>query len=405
MSLFKDKFLGDRKDWSTLVDTATEFRRSLHQHPELTWQEHETAATIRRELDGLGVSWRACADTGTVATLAPKASGSCVALRGDMDALPLSERSGRDWSSKCDGVMHACGHDGHTATLMSLTAFLVAHEDKLPGPVRLLFQPAEEGGHGAKRMIEDGALETVDRVYGWHNWPAIPLGQAVCPDGAVMAGNGTFRIHLKGKGGHASQPEACKDPVLAAAAVTMALQQIVSRRLSPQRSVVVSLTSINAPSMDTIIPDEAHLGGSIRLADAADREPVTKLITEITEQTAAANGVKATVEHITRYEATVNDPTAAQMMRNELAQELGEDWHSTKTAVPIMASEDFSYYLQKCPGAFALIGANDGEHQHTVSCHNPEYDFNDRLIPIVTRVFARLAGLPADLLEDLPRDQ
>ena len=382
-----------KSDWQDIVKASVAFRRALHSAPELTWQEEQTAAHIRAALDQLGIAWRECAGTGTVAILAPKAPGRHVGLRADIDALPIHEATGIDWSSKHDGCMHACGHDGHSAALVSTAAWLKQHENALPGPVSLIFQPAEEGGHGARKMIEDGALEGVEAIFGWHNWPAIPFGKAVCPDGPVMAGNGTFRIHLKGAGGHASQPEKTRDPVLAAAAVTTALQQIIARRITPQNAAVVSVTSIDAPSGETVIPDTAKLAGSIRIADAADRERIDSMITEIATVTAAAYGVEATVEIFPRYDATVNHASEAAVMREAIAADLGADWRDESLPVPIMASEDFSYYLKEIPGAFALIGADDGEGHHE-PCHSPRYDFNDRLLPIVTRIYARLAGAP-----------
>lgn len=375
------------------MDAATTFRRHLHKNPELAWQEEDTAIAIRKALDGLNIPWRVAAEHGTVAMLAKDAPGRHVGLRGDIDALPINEATGAAWSSSRAGCMHACGHDGHTATLMAAATWLKRHESSLPGPVTLLFQPAEEGGHGAKRMIEDGALDGLDAIFGWHNWPAIPFGKAVCPDGAVMAGNGTFHISLKGSGGHASQPELCRDPVLAAAAITMALQQVVSRRLTPQHAAVLSVSSIDAPSMDTVIPDTARIGGSIRIADSSDRAVINHLIKEISESTAAAYGVEANVEIFPRYDATVNDAHAAQSMREALSLEFGDKWRDETLPVPIMASEDFSYYLKELPGAFALIGADDGAGHHE-PCHSPRYDFNDRLIPVVTRLYARLAGAP-----------
>ena len=372
---------------------AVDLRHALHRRPELTWAERETAKTIRDSLTAADILWRACAETGTVALLAPNAKGRHIALRGDIDALPLTEQSGVDWSSEHDGCMHACGHDGHAATLTGAALWLKQNESLLPGPVTLLFQPAEEGGHGAKRMVEDGALDSVDAIFGWHNWPAIPFGKAVCPDGPVMSANGTFSIIVKGKGGHASQPELCRDPILAAAAITMAIQQVVARRLAPQQAVVVSLTSIDARSGDTIIPEIARLGGSFRLSDDALRQTVTDLITETAKDTAKAYGVEAEVEIRPRYGATVNHAAEAEVYRKALADEFGPDWQSKETLVPIMASEDFSYYLGEIPGAFALIGADDGKG-HDVPCHSTHYDFNDALIPHLMRVYARLAGAP-----------
>ncbi len=378
--------------WDNLVEAATTLRRELHQYPELPWAEHQTAQRLRQQLDALNIPWRVCADTGTVATLNPQARGRHVALRADIDALPIDEDSGARWSSRHSGCMHACGHDGHAATLMGTARWLKQHEDALPGPVTLLFQPAEEGGHGAKKMIEDGALDGVDAIFGWHNWPAIPLGHAVCPDGPVMSANGTFRITVIGQGGHASQPELCRDPVLAAAAITLALQQIVSRRIAPQKAAVVSLTSIDAVSGDTVIPNRALLGGSIRLSDSTLREPLEQAISEIVEHTASAYGVRAEVEHIRRYDATINHADCAGQYRTALAAEFGTAWEHQATDLPIMASEDFSYYLQHIPGAFALVGSATGT-QTAWPCHSPHYDFNDALIAPMIRIYSRLAGL------------
>lgn len=385
------------KNWQDCIAAATNFRHELHRHPEVSWQEEATAQKIRQRLTDAGIDWRVCAETGTVATLAASAAGRHIALRADIDALPMQEASGVDWTSENDGCMHACGHDGHSATLFAAALWLKQHEDRLPGPVTLLFQPAEEGGHGARRMIEEGALKGVEAIYGWHNWPAIPFGKAVCPDGPVMAANGTFGIMVNGEGGHASQPEICRDPVLAAAAITQALQQIVSRHLPPQQAAVLSVTSINAPAhsqgSDTVIPDNACLGGSFRIADDNLRDRLTSLITEIANDTARAHKVTAEVEIRPRYGTTKNHPAEAAAFRSMLADELGPSWLSSDTPTPIMASEDFSYYLQEIPGAYALIGADDGQG-HDLPCHSTRYDFNDALIPVVARLYARLAGAP-----------
>ena len=376
-----------------MVDGAVALRRDLHRRPEIAWNERETARTVRDELTKAGIEWRACAGTGTVARLAPDAPGRHVALRADIDAMPINEANDVPWASEYDGVMHACGHDGHTASLFAAAWWLKRHEDELPGPVTLLLQPAEEGGHGAKRMIEDDALDGVDAIFGWHNWPGIPYGRAICPDGPVMAANGTFHVRVTGRGGHASQPEACRDPVLAASAITMALQQVVSRRMPAQQAAVVSVTSIEAPSPETVIPDDAYVAGSIRIGNTAQREQVGELITRVSQDTARAYGVTAEVELRPRYGATINDPQRAEEVRTALREEFGQAWESRATLVPIMASEDFSYYLAEVPGAFALLGADDGKG-HSIPCHSPRYDFNDRLIPHVARVFARVAGAP-----------
>lgn len=381
--------------WQELIGSATELRHDLHRVPETAWSEHETAARIRAELDALGLRWRTCAETGTVLTLAPSASGRHVALRGDIDAMPIQEASDVAWASQRPGAMHACGHDGHTATLLATAAWLARHETELPGPVTLLFQPAEEGGHGARRMIEDGALDGVEVIFGWHNWPALGRGRVACPPGPVMSANATFEVALRGAGGHASQPEATRDPVLATAAVTLALQQVVARRLPPQTAAVVAVTWLDAPSNDTVTPDTARLGGSIRVPGTAERDRVFALIEEVAAGTAHAYGVEARTTTTTRYGATVNAPGPAEELRAVLAEELSDELADGGTAsaepdvpLPVMASEDFSYYLAEVPGAFALVGSGS-EHP----CHSARYDFDDTLIAPVVRAYARLAGV------------
>ena len=380
--------------WDQYIQRAIHLRRELHKQPELTWQEELTAERIRVELSSLNIPWEVCAKHGTLARLATSKPGPHIALRGDIDALPITEKSGMPWSSQHPGCMHACGHDGHTATLMMAAYWLKAHEEMLPGPVTLLFQPAEEGGHGALRMIEEGALKGIDMIFGWHNWPAIPYGKAVCPEGPVMAGNGTFKLTVTGQGGHSSQPEVCHDPILAASAIVVALQQVVSRRLAPQDSTVLSVTSIDGRSSPTVIPDQVIIEGGFRIAQPANRQRLNELIEEVAGSTARAYGTQCHVEIFPRYDATINHAKQAERYRDALAEEFGSDVISQTTPLPIMASEDFSYYLKEIPGAFALIGSDDGQLQHARPCHNAQYDFNDALINRVARVYARLVGAP-----------
>lgn len=379
------------KNFDEVVSFATKFRHNLHKNPELTWEEVNTAKEIRKILDKHNIVYKTYASTGTVGLLAQDKEGPHIALRGDIDALPLEEKTDVSYKSIKKQCMHACGHDGHTATLMAAAIWLKQNEDKLNNPISLIFQPAEEGGHGARKMIEEGCLDSVDKIYGWHNWPAIKFGQAVCPDSTVMAGNGTFHITLKGLGGHSSQPEICKDPVLAAAALTIALQQIVSRRVAPQSAVVVSVTSIDAISGVTVIPDNAKVEGSIRVPTNELKIEVFKQIEEITRGIAATYNVDVDIDLRDRYQATINDKDEALKVREVLKSTLGENWQSN-IATPIMASEDFSYYLNKIPGAFALIGSDDGIEKHQKACHNVHYDFNDKLIKPVSISLMKLAN-------------
>lgn len=392
-STIKEKKVKVLLEWQSIEEQAIFFRRSLHQNPELTWQENNTAMSIRNKLDELGIPWEECAGTGTLGRLAQNKHGKHIALRGDIDALPIHEQSGVEWSSKTDGCMHACGHDGHTASLIATAMWLKQHEAQLPGPVTLVFQPAEEGGHGAKAMIDAGALKGIDAIYGWHNWPAVPFGQAICPDGPVMSANSLFTISVNGIGGHASQPEACRDPVLAGCAINLALQQVVSRHLAPQSAGVLSVTSFDAKSAKTVIPKQAVLSGGVRASSSEVRDFINQKLTEVAEHTAKAYGCTAEVEHVLCYGATTNHPAQAANFREVLAEEFGADWRCDTVASPIMASEDFSYFLNEIPGAFALIGAHsDNDFCHP--CHSPHYDFNDALISRVVRLYSRLVGAP-----------
>lgn len=379
-------------DWQDTIKFAQNFRRELHRNPELSWQELQTANTVREALTELNIRWRTCAATGTVAYINESGTAPAIALRADIDALPIVEETNKEWSSNNPGCMHACGHDGHTATLIATARWLKQHEDELERQIVLIFQPAEEGGHGAREMIKDGALKGVSEIYGWHNWPAMPYGTMACPDDIVMCGNGTFAIRLIGKGGHASQPEACADPLLAASAVTIALQQICSRRIAPQQTAVVSVTKFQSGDALTVTPQYAKLGGSIRVPDEATRTLINNLITEIATQTAGAYGVKCEIEHTPRYSATINHEKQATTARLIWSQLHGDAGLAHGQATPIMASEDFSYYLNAIPGAFALMGSDDGKG-HNMPCHSPYYDFNDRLIADVCRWFCRLSGM------------
>jgi hippurate hydrolase len=379
------------KNFDEVVEFATNFRHNLHKNPELTWEETNTAKAIREILDKHNIVYKTYAGTGTVGLLAQDKKGPHIALRGDIDALPLEEKTDVSYKSVKAQCMHACGHDGHTATLMAAAIWLKQNEDKLTNPISLIFQPAEEGGHGAKKMIEEGCLDGVDMIFGWHNWPAIKFGQAVCPEGTIMAGNGTFHITLKGLGGHSSQPEICKDPVLAASALTMALQQIASRQVAPQDAVVVSVTSIDAISGVTVIPDNAKIEGSIRVPTNELKAKVFKQIEEISKGIALAYNVDVDIDLRDRYQPTINYKDEASKVREVLKDTLGEKWQSN-IATPIMASEDFSYYLNKIPGAFALVGSDDGVEKHQKACHNVHYDFNDKLIKPVSISLMKLAN-------------
>jgi len=372
-----------------IVEQAVRLRRELHRHPERSWHEFQTAGRIRAELERLGLTWRACAGTGTIVDLGPE-SGSRIALRADIDALPIGEGTGKEHASVNEGVMHACGHDGHTASLLATAAWLAQHLDQLRVPVRLLFQPAEEGGHGAKKMIEEGCLEGVHEIYGYHNMPTMPYGRFASPAGAVMVSNGYFSARIVGKGGHASTPEACRDPILAGAHFVSQVQQIVSRNVPPQKAAVITVSTFHGGTARNAIPDDVVLEGTIRAAQTELRDSLAERIAEVLEGVCRAAQVTSTFEFTPAYQATVNHPQPAARLRDALAAELGPSSEELD-GLPFMGGEDFSYYLAEIPGAYALVGS--GSSPEAPPLHSPRFDFNDDLIPLTVRVWSRILGL------------
>lgn len=378
-------------NFSEIVRHATSLRHELHRHPEKTWEERDTAARIRRELERLEVPYRTCAETGTVAELG-NGHASRIALRADIDALPIRELTARPYASVTEGVMHACGHDGHAASLLATVAWFKQHEDTLPVGVRFLFQPAEEGGHGAKRMIEDGCLEGVEQIYGYHNLPTMPFGCYAAPGGSVMVSNGHFQVKLRGSGGHAATPEVCRDALLAGAQFATLAQQIVARNVAPQVAAVITITTFHCGTARNVIADEAVLTGTIRAEKTELRQELADRLEEVLQGVCVAVGVTADFAFEPAYEATVNHPGPARRLRQALALEFGTGRESQQ-GVPFMGGEDFSYYLQKVPGAYALIGS--GRSERDPPLHSPHYDFNDALIASVVRTWSHLVGIAA----------
>ena len=369
---------------------AIALRRALHREPELMHHEHDTAAAVRAELDRLGIAWRACAGTGTVARLG-SGSGRHLAFRADLDALALTELTGVPWASRRPGLMHACGHDGHTASLLAAAAWLKLRERDLPGPVTLLFQPAEEGGHGAQAMCADGALDGVDAVYGYHNWPAIPFGRAACPPGPVMGANAEWTVTITGRGGHASAPHLAIDPIVAGAHFVTLAQQIVARQIAPQDAAVVTITCFHSGTADNIIPEIAELIGTVRAATTATRDDLARRVEACLHAACAASGARGKFVYRPCYPATVNDPAASCLASAALERVLGPGAVDDR-GMPLMAAEDFGYFLTQRPGAFILLGAGrPGEPVE--GCHSPRFDFNDDLIAVVVRLWADLAGV------------
>jgi amidohydrolase len=370
-----------------------ELRRDLHRHPELAYREARTAARVVAELTALGLEPRAIADTGVVADLG---ASPAVALRADLDALPIDEQGDVEHRSTIVGAMHACGHDGHVAILVGAAAALAASRARLGRRgVRLLFQPAEEGGAGAARLIAEGALDGVEAVYGLHNWPATSRGAVAVRAGAMMAASGLFEIVVAGRGGHGSQPHLARDPVLAAAQVVTALQALISRERDPLEPAVVSVCSIHGGSARNVIPDQVTLAGTTRALDDAGIDRLGERLAEVARGVAMAARCDATVEARRQYPAVVNHPASAHLAAEAARDVLGPR-AVTEAGLPVMGAEDFSFYLRERPGAFLFLGAGR-EGEASPPLHSSRYDFDDSLILpgalLMLRIVERTLGV------------
>lgn len=371
-----------------LVEDAQAWRRAFHAQPELGFQEHRTSQRVAELLEGFGINvHRGLGGTGVVGTLR-NGDGPTIGIRADMDALPMQELGELQHKSAHAGCMHACGHDGHTAILLA-TAQHLSVTRNFSGTVHFVFQPAEENLGGAQKMIDDGLFELfpMDAIYGLHNWPGYPAGQVVINPGPMMASLDTFEIKLTGKGCHAAMPDRGADPIVAAAELVLGLQSIVSRRLSPLDSAVVSVTQIQAGEAINVIPESAVLKGTVRCLQTPVRAKVQRLIGEFVEQLPVAFGVAGVLTYNVGYPVTENDPEAAAQVRRAAVAAVGEE-HVQWGCNPSMASEDFSFMLQACPGAYVWLGV-DGE-QPSAALHNPYYDFNDQVIEPGVAVWTKL---------------
>jgi len=386
----------------SIAAEATEWRRELHKHPGTMYEETFASDFISKKLTEWGIPHeRGIAVTGIAATIEGRSnhSGRAVAFRADMDALDLIEQSGQPWASEVRGKMHGCGHDGHTATLLAL-AWYLNQTRNFDGAVRLIFQPAEEGGRGAFRMLEDGLLDRFpfDEIYGFHNWPFMPRGKFAICAGPMLAAVDIFEIRLQGKGGHAGMPHMTTDVIPAAAQLVLALQTLVSRETDPMAAAVISVTNLNAGSgADNVISGEARLTGTVRTFRKDVRDHIEARMSAVTAGIAAAHNITAECIYKRLLDATINDPEATLHCQAAAAALTGEE--NVLDMEPIMGGEDFGGFLEVRPGAFMAIGqAEEPGSPHNYICHSPLYDFNDAIIPTAAEYFAELAErrLPAD---------
>ena len=369
----------------------TAWRRALHAHPELGYEEFWTSDFIAAKLEEFGIEvTRGLGGTGVVGRLQGRqnSSGKKIGLRADMDALPMSELNEFEHKSTQDGKMHACGHDGHMAMLLGAACYL-AETRQFDGEVYFIFQPAEEGGAGGKAMIDDGLFDECDvkTIWGMHNWPGLGAGEFAVSEGPCMASADHFTITLNGRGSHAAMPHQASDPVLASCQLVQALQMIVSRRSNPVDPAVVSVTMINGGSAFNVIPDSVSLSGTARAMNAASRQQIQDEIQTITHNIASAHGCVANIELFAGYPPTVNHKEEANRASAIAADIVGAD-KVHMNLPPSMAAEDFAYMLEARAGAYIWLGA--GEAQPGKMLHNTGYDFNDDILPVGTSYWVKL---------------
>ena len=384
---------------SILADAAaiTAIRRDIHAHPELCFQEHRTADVIAKALTDWGIPiHRGLGKTGVVGIVSNGNSSRAVGLRADIDALPMTEHNTFAHASTHPGRMHACGHDGHTAMLLAAARHFARHRN-FDGTVYLIFQPAEEGGAGAREMMRDGLFEKfpMEAVFGAHNWPGLKVGQFALKSGPVMASSNEFRITIRGKGSHAALPHNGIDPVPVACQMVQAFQTIITRNRRPVDPGVISVTMIHAGEATNVVPDACELQGTVRTFSLELIDLIEQRMRAIAEHTCAAFGAQCEFEFRRNYPPTINHPAETEFARRVLGQVVGPD--NVHEYEPTMGSEDFSFFLQEKPGCYFVIGNGDGSHREgghglgPCMLHNPSYDFNDELIPLGATAWVRIA--------------
>ena len=380
-----------KKKIEQITPEMLKWRHSIHSKPEIAYQEKDTSDFISKKLHEFGIEvHQGIGKTGVVGIIKGKNSNSerAIGIRADMDALPMTEKTNLPYTSKNEGAMHACGHDGHSTMLLGAAKYL-AETRNFYGTVYCIFQPAEEGGNaGAKAMINDGLFKKfkIDTVWGIHNWPGIPLGQAVIHEGFAMAGGDIIVFTIEGKGGHAAQPQYSNDPMIAAGFTITALQSLISRQLDPFKNAVLSLTKIEGGSAFNVIPDTVTIGGTLRSTNEHIRNDMLKKIKKVALNACEISNCKVNIEIRPGYPSTINDEKSAKLASEIFKNTFGDSFINLEET-PTMGSEDFSYMLKEKPGAYIWLGAGEDAEK----LHSAHYDFNDALLPIGAEYWANLA--------------
>ncbi|WP_043758277.1 M20 aminoacylase family protein [Imhoffiella purpurea] len=381
--------MNDRTAFEALCADLAELRHDLHAHPELAFREERTSNLVAERLAALGLEVdRGLAGTGVVGTLR-RGEGGTIGLRADMDALPLDEHTGLGYASRQPGLMHACGHDGHTTMLLGAATWLAEHGG-FSGTCHFIFQPAEENLAGGRRMVDEGLFERfpMDAVFGLHNWPGIEAGCMGVRSGPVMAAADFFELRISGTGGHAAYPHRARDPIVAAAQIIGAWQTLVSRSSDPLAAAVLSVTRIQGGTTENVIPDRVTLGGTVRTFDESVQQNIEQGMRRMAEGIATAHGVEVDLDYQRRYRSTVNDAEAAAVALKAMERTVGPE-RIVRDLPPTMGAEDFGWMLAACPGAYVMLG-NGTQGAHGRALHNPGYDFNDGVIGIGVRYWVEL---------------
>lgn len=375
-----------------------QIRRDIHAHPELCYEERRTADVVAEKLTEWGIPiLRGMGVTGVVGIIKKGSSTRGIGLRADMDALPMQEINGFPHTSRHQGKMHACGHDGHIAMLLGAAHFLMQYGN-FDGTVYAIFQPAEEGGGGAKSMMDDGLFSKcpMEAVYGMHNWPGIPVGSFAVTPGPMMASSNVFSVLIKGKGGHAAQPQKAIDPIMAGLHIVQAWQSIITRNKNPLDSAVLSVTQFHAGSTTNVIPDDCRLEGTVRTFNTPTLDLIESRMREIAKHLAAAFGTEVEFHFKRSYPPLVNHANETAFAINAMQSLVGFE-NVDGMVEPTMGAEDFAFMLQETPGCYVFIGNGDGDHRTSghglgpCNLHNASYDFNDDLLPIGGSYWVRLA--------------